>query len=73
MRMADPYITLNELAQELRPLAQGVEWFESLSAEEQSNTLRLLAPFCVQARATAEDGPKISAAPGSAPHTHRQF
>jgi hypothetical protein len=56
--MAGPYITLNELAQELRPMAQGIEWFESLSAEEQSNTLRLLAPFCVQARATAEDGPK---------------
>ncbi|MEU2998955.1 DUF5958 family protein [Streptomyces sp. NPDC006995] len=35
-------MTLNELAQELRPMSQGIEWFESLSAEEQSNTLRFL-------------------------------
>ncbi|WP_405510462.1 DUF5958 family protein [Streptomyces cyaneofuscatus] len=56
--MAHPYITLNELAQELRPMAQGIEWFGSLSAEEQSNTLRLLAQFCIQARATVEDGPE---------------
>lgn len=56
--MADPYITLNELAQQLRPMSQGIEWFENLSAEEQSNTLRLLSQFCVQARATAEDGPE---------------
>ncbi|MFD6798095.1 DUF5958 family protein [Streptomyces cyaneofuscatus] len=56
--MAHPYIILNELAQELRPMAQGAEWFGSPSAEEQSNTLRLLAHFCIQARATAEDGPE---------------
>ncbi|MGR3870796.1 DUF5958 family protein [Streptomyces graminifolii] len=56
--MADPYVTLNELAQELRPMSQGIEWFESLSAEEQSATLRLLSQFCVQARATTEDGPE---------------
>ncbi|MCL7380292.1 DUF5958 family protein [Streptomyces sp. 35G-GA-8] len=56
--MADPYIILNELAQELRPMPQGIEWFEGLSAEEQSNTLRLLSHFCIQARATAEDGPE---------------
>ncbi|MFJ7491187.1 DUF5958 family protein [Streptomyces sp. NPDC097727] len=56
--MADPYIILNELAQELRPMSQGIEWFESLSAEEQSNTLRLLSHFCIQARATTEDGPE---------------
>ncbi|MEV1066128.1 DUF5958 family protein [Streptomyces sp. NPDC050263] len=56
--MADPYIILNELAQELRPMSQGIEWFESLSAEEQSNTLRLLSHFCMQARATTEDGPE---------------
>lgn len=56
--MADPYIILNELAQELRPMPQGIEWFEGLSTEEQSNTLRLLSHFCIQARATAEDGPE---------------
>ncbi|MFH8794791.1 DUF5958 family protein [Streptomyces sp. NPDC017941] len=36
----------------------GIEWFESLSAEEQSTILRLLSHFCVQARATTEDGPE---------------
>ncbi|MFE4378468.1 DUF5958 family protein [Streptomyces cyaneofuscatus] len=56
--MADPYIILNELAQELRPMPQGFEWFEGLSTEEQSNNLRLLSHFCIQARATAEDGPE---------------
>ncbi|MGW7167221.1 DUF5958 family protein [Streptomyces sp. NPDC054884] len=56
--MADPYIVLNELAQELRPMPQGIEWFESLSAEEQADTLRLLSHFCIQARATTEDGPE---------------
>lgn len=39
-------------------MSQGIEWFESLSAEEQSTTLRLLSQFCVQARATTEDGPE---------------
>ncbi|MFJ4624966.1 DUF5958 family protein [Streptomyces sp. NPDC088847] len=56
--MADPYVILNQLAQELRPMSQGIQWFESLSAEEQSTTLRLLSQFCVQARATTEDGPE---------------
>ncbi|SBT93487.1 hypothetical protein GA0115233_10652 [Streptomyces sp. DI166] len=39
-------------------MPQGIEWFEGLSTEEQTNTLRLLSHFCVQARATAEDGPE---------------
>lgn len=39
-------------------MPQGIEWFEGLSAEEQSSTLRLLSHFCIQARATAEDGPE---------------
>ncbi|QDY77581.1 DUF5958 family protein [Streptomyces qinzhouensis] len=54
--MADPYIVLNELAQELRPMSQGIEWFESLSTEERSDALLLLSQFCIQARATTEDG-----------------
>jgi len=39
-------------------MPQGIEWFEILSAEEQSNTLRLLSHFCIQARAITEDGPE---------------
>ncbi|WP_406143597.1 DUF5958 family protein [Streptomyces anulatus] len=58
MRTADSYVILNELAQELRPMPQGIGWFEGLSTEEQSDTLRLLSHFCIQARATTEDGPE---------------
>jgi hypothetical protein len=47
---------LNELAQGLLPMPRGVEWFERLSAEEQLAALQDLAVFCLQARATREDG-----------------
>ncbi|MFE3428601.1 DUF5958 family protein [Streptomyces sp. NPDC059171] len=67
-------MTLYELAQELRPMSQGIEWFESLSAEEQSNTLRFLSHFCIQARATAEDAPEsIRRAGLRATHTPSPF
>lgn len=71
--MADPYIILNELAQELRPMPQGIEWFEGLSTEEQSNNLRLLSHFCIQAAPPPRTARKVSDAPGSAPRTHGQF
>ncbi|MFJ4332568.1 MULTISPECIES: DUF5958 family protein [unclassified Streptomyces] len=51
-------VVLNELAQGLRPLAQGVDWFEGLTDIEQFEVLRDLAGFCIQARATSEDGPE---------------
>ncbi|WP_406278101.1 DUF5958 family protein [Streptomyces sp. NBC_00191] len=53
--MNERAVLLNELAQGLRPLAQGLEWFESLSDQEQSVALRDLYQFCVQARATQDD------------------
>lgn len=53
--MNDRAVLLNELAQGLRPLSQGLEWFESLADEEQSVALRDLSQFCVQARATSDD------------------
>ena len=46
MKPADADVILNELAQGLRPMAQGIEWFEGLCAQEQSDTLRFLAEFC---------------------------
>ncbi|MDX3851285.1 DUF5958 family protein [Streptomyces sp. AK02-01A] len=49
---------LNELAQGLRPLSQGIEWFEGLPPEKQVDVLRLLCQYCVQARATTGDGPE---------------
>lgn len=56
-RMDESTVVLNALAQGLRPLGQGVEWFEALSSEEQSEVLRDLGGHCIQARATVEDGP----------------
>ncbi|MEV7421442.1 DUF5958 family protein [Streptomyces sp. NPDC091212] len=49
---------LNELSQGLRPLSQGIEWFEGLPPEKQVDVLRLLCQYCVQARATTGDGPE---------------
>ncbi|MFI5555491.1 DUF5958 family protein [Streptomyces sp. NPDC051738] len=51
-------VILNELAQGLRPMSQGIEWFDGLSREEQSETLLFLRHHCVQARAVTEDGPE---------------
>ncbi|MET3984056.1 DUF5958 family protein [Streptomyces sp. PvR034] len=56
--MTERDVILNELAQELRPMSQGIEWFDGLSPEEQSETLRFLRHHCVQARAVIEDGPE---------------
>ncbi|MFF0143062.1 DUF5958 family protein [Streptomyces sp. NPDC005227] len=46
---------LNELAQDLRPLDEGIAWFASLSEEEQTGALFLLGQFCFQAHPTAEE------------------
>lgn len=51
-------VMLNELAQGLRPMSQGIEWFDALGPEEQSETLVFLSHHCVQARAVAGDGPE---------------
>jgi hypothetical protein len=56
--MTERDIILNELAQELRPMSQGIEWFDALGLEEQSEVLLFLRHHCVQARAVAEDGPE---------------
>ncbi|MFE3880077.1 DUF5958 family protein [Kitasatospora sp. NPDC059146] len=51
-------VVLNELAQGVRPLGEGLSWFEGLADAEQCEVLRMLAEFCLQARATGEDGPE---------------
>lgn len=51
-------VMFNELAQERRPMAQGLAWFDGLVVEEQVAALRLLSHYCVQARATSDDGPE---------------
>nr|WTB12000.1 DUF5958 family protein [Streptomyces antimycoticus] len=53
--MHERTVILNELAQGLRPLPRGLEWFASLADEEQSVALRELCQFCIQARATTSD------------------
>jgi hypothetical protein len=56
--MNERAVILNELAQRIRPLDQGVEWFEGLEDAEQFAVLRDLAQFCLQARATGQDAPE---------------
>ncbi|MFI1294508.1 DUF5958 family protein [Streptomyces sp. NPDC020792] len=54
--MDERAVVLNGLAQGIRPLDRGVDWFESLAGTEQFEVLRDLAGFCIQARALIEDG-----------------
>ncbi|MFE2528989.1 DUF5958 family protein [Streptomyces sp. NPDC059382] len=56
--MTERDVLLNELAQGLRPMSQGIEWFDALDPEEQSEALLFLHQHCVQARVTTEDGPE---------------
>ncbi|MER8236631.1 DUF5958 family protein [Streptomyces sp. NPDC094049] len=51
-------VLLNELAQGLHPMSQGIEWFDGLGREEQSEVLLFLRHHCIQARAVAEDAPE---------------
>ncbi|MEV7323106.1 DUF5958 family protein [Streptomyces sp. NPDC093970] len=51
-------IILNELAQGLRPMSQGVEWFDTLGPAERAEALLFLSHHCTQARAVTEDGPE---------------
>jgi hypothetical protein len=56
--MDEQTIRLNELAQGLRPLHEGVAWFAGLTCDQQSEVLLRLTEFCVQARATPDDMPE---------------
>ncbi|MFD0358170.1 DUF5958 family protein [Streptomyces sp. NPDC127110] len=67
--MIERDVLLNELAQGLRPMAQGIEWFDGLSPQEQYETLRFLTHHCIQARAVTEDGPEAIRRAGLRP-TH---
>ncbi|MFI2211569.1 DUF5958 family protein [Streptomyces sp. NPDC020141] len=67
--MNERAVMLNRLAQGLCPLDLGVEWYESLDAVEQSEVLRDLAEFCIQARVLTEDGPESISRAGIRP-TH---
>ncbi|MFI8346556.1 DUF5958 family protein [Streptomyces sp. NPDC085596] len=60
---------LNELAQGRRPMAEGVEWFEGLSEDDQRKILHTLVLCCGQARAREDDVPESIARSGIRP-TH---
>ncbi|MPY35184.1 hypothetical protein FNH09_29255 [Streptomyces adustus] len=62
-------VILNELAQGLRPTAEGVEWFEGHSEDDQRKVLHALVLFCHQARACEDDVPESIARSGIRP-TH---
>ncbi|MEU9576193.1 DUF5958 family protein [Streptomyces chilikensis] len=62
-------VVLNELAQALRPVDEGVEWFEGLLEEDQRKILHALVLFCGQARAREEDVAESIARSGIRP-TH---
>ncbi|WP_435596777.1 DUF5958 family protein [Streptomyces sp. S1] len=62
-------VLLNELAQGLRPMPEGIEWLDGLAPEEQTRTPRFPAHHRVQARALAEDGPESISRAGLPP-TH---
>ncbi|AYL37312.1 DUF5958 family protein [Streptomyces fungicidicus] len=62
-------VILNELAQGLRPTADGVEWFEGLLEDDQRKVLHALVLFCGQARACEEDVPESITRSGIRP-TH---
>jgi hypothetical protein len=59
--MDERAVSLNKYAPGIRPLAQGVGWFEGLADAEQFEVLRNLAGFCIQARASSEDGRRAPA------------
>ncbi|MFV2117522.1 DUF5958 family protein [Streptomyces sp. Act-28] len=53
--MIERDVLLNELAQALRPISEGIEWFDGLGQKEQSEVLLFLRHHCVQSRAVAEE------------------
>ncbi|GGS21772.1 hypothetical protein Snoj_22720 [Streptomyces nojiriensis] len=56
--MTERDIILNELAQGLRPMSQGIDWFDAQGPEDQDEVLLFLRHHCMQARAVTEDGPE---------------
>ncbi|MGW0652954.1 DUF5958 family protein [Streptomyces umbrinus] len=60
-------VILNELAQGIRPMAEGESWFAVLAEDEQRLVLRELEQFCVQARAVETDAQAAIARSGMRP------
>ncbi|MFC4960741.1 DUF5958 family protein [Streptomyces mauvecolor] len=67
--MTERDIIFNELAQGLRPMPQGIGWFDTHSPEEQAAVPLLLIHHCMQARAVTDDGPVSIRSAGLRPST----
>ncbi|MGW4905554.1 DUF5958 family protein [Streptomyces sp. NPDC004270] len=65
--MYEHEIVVNELAQALRPMAEGMAWFGGRPEDEQRLVLRVLVQFCVQARAVEADVPEAIVRSGMRP------
>ncbi|MGI5259894.1 DUF5958 family protein [Streptomyces angustmyceticus] len=65
--MYEREVVVNELAQGLRPMAEGMAWFAGCPEVEQRLVVRELELFCMQARATAEDAQEAIARSGLRP------
>lgn len=67
--MREDTIVINELAQGLRPITQGVAWFEGMPENGKVAVLEEIAEYCIQARATTGDTPEAVRRAGLKP-TH---
>lgn len=65
--MHERQVILNELAQGIRPVPQGVAWFAGLAEDEQRLVLTELVQFCVQARAMEADAEEAISRSGIRP------
>lgn len=66
-RVHERQVVLNELAQGIRPMAEGASWFAALAEDEQRLVLTELVQFCVQARAVETDAEEAIARSGIRP------
>ncbi|WP_279631176.1 DUF5958 family protein [Streptomyces lydicus] len=65
--MYEREVVVNELAQGLRSMAEGMEWFVGWPEAEQRLVVRERGLFCIQARATKDDAQEAIARSGLCP------
>ncbi|MFF2308371.1 DUF5958 family protein [Streptomyces sp. NPDC058128] len=58
--MTERDIILNQLAQGLRPMSQGIEWFDTHGPKEQAEILLFLRHHCVQGRCRTWSGAEVA-------------
>lgn len=65
-------VLLNELAQGLRPMPEGIEWFDGLGQEEQSEVLLSCAITASRRAPSPRTHRRASAVPSCARRVHPQ-